>query len=167
MTKKILITVFVSINIAPWLALFSFQDKTGLDLYCQVPFEIKIEKQQPVTLQGTIKTHYYPDRTAISFISGYLVKPTQVESEQTHWRINRRAEFSYQLAGDYLYSFTHQVHPAFGDNLSTPLAETYLFPTYKTQHRDYYQLTRLENQDVIVSIAGMPRLYCHSQYPVR
>lgn len=163
MNKKILASVFVTLNVAPWLALFSYPAKTGLELYCSVPFEIKIVKQQSITLQGTIKTHYYPDRTAISFISGGLVQTATQLSGEKHWRINRRAELNYHLAEGYLHSLTQQVHPAFGDNLPQSLAETYLFPTYKKQHRDYYQLARLDNNDVIVSMAGMPRLYCHSQ----
>lgn len=163
MKKKVMVTLLVSLNIAPWLALFTFSPQPKLDLYCQVPFNINIVKQQSITLQGAIKTHYYGDRSAISFISGNLVQYQNDGSEEASWRINRRAEFTYQMNKNYLHSYTHEVHPAFGDNLPHALAEAYLFPTYKTQHRDYYQLSRLDNDDVILSVAGMPRLYCHTQ----
>ncbi|MCE0798964.1 hypothetical protein LVQ77_01415 [Buttiauxella sp. S04-F03] len=163
MKKKAVVSLFITLNIAPWLALFALSPKSELDLYCQVPFNIRIEKQQSVKLQGAIKTHYYADRSAISFISGNLVQLQEDGSTEAIWRINRRAEFTWYMNQNYLHSITHEVHPAFGDNLPHSLAEAYLFPTYKVQHRDYYQLSRLANDDVIVSVAGMPRLYCHSQ----
>ncbi len=150
------------IFVAPWLVFWALFNNKAVTLSCIVPFHIETNKQPLMAMHGTLKTHFYQDLTAISFLSGYFQQKNPAGDKDDYWRINRRAVARYEINNNYLHATTYESYNGFGDNLPKSHSDNFLFPLFKSQHRDYLQLSYLPNRDVLINVAGMPPLYCHA-----
>lgn len=154
--------IVLLVILTPWLLLlFSFNNKS-VALSCVIPFHIEITQQQKMAMHGTLKTSFYDDLTAISFLSGYFHQANLEGNKDDFWRINRRAVARYEINNNYLHITTSEAHSGFGDTLPQSLSDTFIHPLFKSQHRDYLQLNYLPNNDVLIHATGMPPLYCHA-----
>ncbi|OAT23924.1 hypothetical protein M977_00214 [Buttiauxella gaviniae ATCC 51604] len=161
--KRILsVFILAVLLLSPWLVALKLDKRNGVELYCQVPYVLNSDKENSMQLKGTIKTHYYPDGSGIGILSGNMRYLAQGSSKPVNYTIHRNTRFSYQLDHSYITTHTKSMHPAYGENIPDAVANEYIFPSFKDHFKDYYQIQRTSNGDMIVSVANMPRLYCHT-----
>lgn len=164
MKKLFLGLIVLALLLAPWLvsALYK-KTNQGAELYCEVPYVIHSLKKQSMLLKGNIKVHYYTDGTGIAILTGAMYFREKEDSALKIYMVNRTSSLLYQIKNSYLVTHTEEVHPGYGENLPSKLENEFIFPVFKPNHKDYFQHQSLPNGDIIVSSAGMPRLYCHTR----
>ncbi|MCE0811553.1 hypothetical protein [Buttiauxella sp. S04-F03] len=161
--KKVLLSILVLVLlVAPWLVVRHLDAHSSLAFYCQVPYAINSQKDDNMLLKGSIKTHYYANGSGIGILSGTMQYQAREGDKPALYTIHRNTRFNWKVSHSYITTHTDSMHPAFGENIPATLAEEFIFPSFKTKFNDYYQIEKIANGDSIVSVANMPRLYCHS-----
>lgn len=162
MRKVIVFFVLAALLLSPWLIVHKLNQRGKLTLNCQVPFTINSQKANSMLMDGMIKSHYYSNGRGIAILSGNLHFQPQGSSVRSSYTMHRNASFAYQQSHSYITTQTQEMHPAFGESIPDNLANEYIFPTFKAGFNDYYQIQKIANGDMMVSVANMPRLYCHT-----
>lgn len=161
--KKIVITIIVvTLLISPWVVVNKIKHQTGLSLYCEVPFTINSQKSDTMLINGLIKTHYYPNGSGIGILSSNMHFQQRGNNNKISYTAHRNTRFTYEQSHSYITTHTQEMHPAYGESIPEPLANEYIFPSFKKGFNDYYQVEKMANGDMMVSVANMPRLYCHT-----
>lgn len=161
--KKTFIALAALLLLAlPWWVVSMLQKKTTLSLYCQVPYVINSNKEDSMLLKGSIKTHYYPNSKGIGILTGTMQFRAKGSDEIKNYTISRNTSYTYHLMDSYIITKTNEMHLGYGDNLPPTLEGEFLFPIFKKDYNDYFQFQRMANNDIMVSVASMPRLYCHA-----
>lgn len=162
MKKALLSMLVLGLLVAPWLVVRHLEAHSNLAFFCQVPYAINSQKENKMQLKGTIKTHYYANGSGIGILSGVMHYQAQGSDKPTLYTIHRNTRFDWKANHSYITTHTESMHPAFGENIPQALADEFIFPSFKTDFNDYYQVEKIGNGDRIVSVANMPRLYCHA-----
>lgn len=161
--KKVVIGLIALLLLAaPWWVIHTLQKKKVLSLYCQVPYVINSQKEDSMLLKGSIKTHYYPNSKGIGILSATMQFRAKDSDEVKNYTVNRNITYSYQLMDSYIVTKTDEMHLGYGNNLPEKLESEFVFPLFKKDYNDYFQVHQMANNDIMVSVASMPRLYCHS-----
>ncbi|UVC32089.1 hypothetical protein [Pantoea sp. SOD02] len=161
MRKLLIVIATITSLIAPWLVVKRMDQTANLTLNCVVPFTINSQKTNSMLMNGMIKSHYYSNGSGIGILSGNMHYRSKDSNATTSYSLHRNIRFTYQQSHSYVTTHTQEMHPAFGESIPENLADEYIFPSFKKGFNDYYQIHKMANGDMMVSVANMPRLYCH------
>jgi hypothetical protein len=163
MKKSLIISLSVVLLAAPWAGVWYKSKNSNLSLYCLIPYTLASDKNDnDMQLKASIKVHYYPSGSGIGLLGGNMKFTPKEGAGTQQYTVNRNSAFTYTLNNGYVVAKTYNIHAQYGEDVPKTLSDQYLFPSFKDNASDYYQLQKMANGDMMISVGNMPRLYCQS-----